>query len=315
MNDQMTSLQDVNPRARVKLKPGIQFKTEAKRQHNLTWKKLGKTLGVSKYTVRHSWKNEVNLIPLQELKEIGNLLDLENGEISEHIEEIKSPNWGQVKGGKKSKGKELKKINFPNKSYQLSEFVGIMLGDGNIFSKTYPNTTVNCIRVAGNLKNEKPYLLEFVKPLMETLFKVEASVYRDEEGNELLLAIHGKNMIKFMKKIGVPPGNKVKNEIGIPKWIFGRKSYLRSCTRGLIDTDGTIYALKPHYPNLLQISFKNNNQRLLSDLRVSLQKLGYHPSKISARNVYLSRQKEIERYVRKIRFNNPKNRKRYREAR
>jgi len=44
-----------------------------------------------------------------------------------------NPHWGQVKGGSLSSG-STKQINEPDNSKELAEFVGIVLGDGNICS-------------------------------------------------------------------------------------------------------------------------------------------------------------------------------------
>jgi len=228
----------------------------------------------------------------------------------QHVCEIKPAHWGSVIGGKNSAGKNCKEVALPQKDENLAEFVGIMLGDGHVFSKVYPNTAINVIKVAGNSKTEKPYLLHFVKPLIESLFDTKVSVYFNK-GNEVFLAVHGKNVVKFVGRIGLPHGNKIKNKIPIPSWIFENNHYLKACIRGLIDTDGSIYPLKPHYPNLLQICFKNMNPRLLGDVRTALRKLGYHPSKITWNKVYLTRQAEIDRYVMEIGFSNQHHLRRY----
>jgi hypothetical protein len=70
--------------------------------------------------------------------------------------------------------------------------------------------------------------------------------------------------------VGLPCGNKIRNRASIPSWIFENEKYLKACIRVLIDTDGSIYALKPNYPNLLQICFKNKNSRLLVDFGIAL---------------------------------------------
>jgi intein/homing endonuclease len=243
------------------------------------------------------------------------MLGLMDSQIIHYIDEVKPANWGQSKGGKLSAKSLSKIVNFPSKDDRLAEFVGIMLGDGNVFSKDYQNTTVNCIKIAGNPKTGTSYILDFVKPLLESLFGTKVSVYVNKKGNEIFLTLHGKNIIKFVERIGLPRGNKVKNMPTIPEWVFEDERHLKVCVRGLVDTDGSIYALKPHYPNLLQICFKNKNPRLLADFRIALQKLGFHPSKISWNKVYLTRQAEIDRYVREIGFNNPNHLKRYLEVR
>ncbi len=284
---------------------------QLKRKTGFTWKNIAELFSVSEHTIRYDWKKEKYLLPCCVVKKISELLGLEEAQIMRHICEIKPANWGRIKGGKNSVGRNCKKINFPPRDEKLAEFVGIMLGDGNIFSKVYPDTIINLIKVAGNPKTERSYLLHFIKPLIESLFNLKVSVYMNKKGNEMFLAVHGKNVVKFVEEIGLPRGNKIKNRIPIPSWIFENNHYLKACIRGLIDTDGSIYPLKPHYPNLLQICFKNRNQKLLEDARTAFQKLGYHPSKITWNKIYLTQQAEIDRYVTEIGFSNPHHLRRY----
>jgi len=170
---------------------------------------------------------------------------------------------------------------------------------------------LNHVRVVGNPKTERRYLLDFVKPLIESLFDVAVGVYTNKKGNEIFLTAYGKNLVRFLDSVGLPCGNKIRNRASIPSWIFEDERYLKACIRGLIDTDGSIYVLKPHYPNLLQICFKSKNPRLLADFKIALQKLGFHPSRISWDKVYLTRQSEIERYAKEIGFSNQNHLERY----
>lgn len=203
-----------------------------------------------------------------------------------------------------------RELKFPEKCEELAEFVGIMLGNGNMFSLNRPGVCLNCIRVVGNSLTEKEYLFNFIKPLMESLFGARVCTYANNR-HEIFLIVHGKALVKFMQKIGIVCGNKIKAKATIPMWISKNKRYLAACVRGLIDTDGSIYPLKPHYPNLLQICFKSKNPRLLEDMRISFKRLDYHPSKITWNKIYLTRQAEIDRYVEEIRFSNSHHFERY----
>lgn len=201
-------------------------------------------------------------------------------------------------------------LKFPEKCEELAELLGIMLGDGNMFSLNRAGVALNYIRVLGNSMTERKYMFDFVKPLIESLFWVRVSTYVNDE-HEIFLTAHGKSIVEFMQNVGLVCGDKIKARATIPAWILKNKWYLKACVRGLIDTDGSIYPLKPPYPNLLQICFKNKNPRLLQDVRKSLVKLGYHPSKITWNKVYLTRQAEIDKYVDDIGFNNSHHQERY----
>ena len=170
--------------------------------------------------------------------------------------------------------------------------------------------SLNYIRVVGSSITEKKYLFDFIKPLIESLFAVRVCIYVNNR-HEIFLTAHGKEIVKFMRDVGLVCGNKIKANATIPRWILENKRYLAACVRGIIDTDGSIYPLRPHYPNLLQICFKSKNPRLLEDVRTSLVRLGYHPSRITWNKIYLTRQAEVDRYVKEIRFSNPHHQERY----
>jgi intein/homing endonuclease len=96
--------------------------------------------------------------------------------------------------------------------------------------------------------------------------------------------------------------NKVEDQVGVPEWIFEKESYQKSFLRGFFDTDGSIYKLKFG----LQIAFCNKSIPLLDSTKKILLGLGYHPSKISAYKIYLTRKPDLYRYIREIGFGNKK---------
>lgn len=106
--------------------------------------------------------------------------------------------------------------------------------------------------------------------------------------------------------LGLDYGNRVRKQTPIPKWIFLNDNFMKSCLRGLMDTDGTCYFLKPHWPNLRQMSFKSNNARLLRDARRMFLHLGFTPSKIFGNRIVLTRQAEIIRYFKEVGTSNDK---------
>ena len=120
------------------------------------------------------------------------------------------------------------------------------------------------------------------------------------------MKINSVETTKFLISCGLLSGDKVKNQVGVPQWIKRKKSLTKTCLRGLIDTDGSIYRMKPHWPNLFQLSFKNNSKKLLQDVREAFIMLGFHPSKIFGNRLVLTRQKEIVMYFKDIGSNNLK---------
>ncbi len=211
-----------------------------------------------------------------------------------------------------SKG-STKKISTPKKSKKLAEFIGIMLGDGNLhFYKRGKKVGVYMVRIAGNSKKDSHYLRNYVAPLCKKLFNIEPKFYLQPNKDCLYVLMHSRRLVEFLMLKGLKSGNKIVNQATMPAWVWERKSWLAACIRGLVDTDGCINEMTPHWPGLFQLSFENRSFRLLSDYRAALVHLGLKPSKICGSRtrygtkVYLSSKKEIGKYQRLIGSNNPR---------
>jgi len=187
-------------------------------------------------------------------------------------------------------------IRLPTYDENLAEFIGIMLGDGNI----YINQDVAQVTVTCHLKKESDYIENFLEPLIKKIFAVKSKITHREKDNSIVLRINSKILTRILMLYGLREGNKIKNQVDIPSWIRNNDIFLRACLRGLIDTDGSIYRLTPHWPNLFQLSFKNNNKNLLRDTRKAFVRLGYNPSKIFGNRIVLTRQSEIYKYFKEI---------------
>lgn len=227
---------------------------------------------------------------------------------------MKPKNWGQVKGGKNSTG-NTKRISMPNPSEELAEFFGIVLGDGNVESyKKGKKIRAYSVKIAGDSLNDYEYLVNYVFVLSKKLFNIEPKIYFSKRSRCAYVVLHGVMLVKYLEKMGLTSGNKIKNQVTIPSWIWEKEEYLKSCIRGLIDTDGSVYELLPNWPGLFQISFDNNNIRLLEDTRKALIHLGFNVSKISKKGdyggrIYLTRKDQIKKFYEEIGLNNPKHSK------
>lgn len=220
--------------------------------------------------------------------------------------------WGQIKGGKISSG-TTKKILIPPENEKLSELIGIILGDGNLYTHQEKKSSSYMIRITGDGNKDREYLLEYVKPLCESLFGLEIKVREHRTFNELFIVINSKNALQFLVSKGLKEGDKIKNKVGIPKWIVNNKRFLRACIRGLIDTDGSLYELKPHWPGLWQICFTSKSRRIITDVRNGLIELGIGCSNIyedknpkRALKLYITKKSELGKFYKEIGFSNPK---------
>ena len=139
--------------------------------------------------------------------------------------------WWQSKGKYSFKHhNQPKQFSKPKKSVELSEFVGIMLGDGGI--------TDYQISITLNKRDDKDYI-EFVAKMLEKLFRVKTG--RTVRESVVVLTLSRINLVNFCQKMGLVKGNKIKQQIDIPNWIKRTNRYSVACVRGLVDTDGGVF--------------------------------------------------------------------------
>ena len=289
---------------RIKLKEGKQRELIEKAKRELSLSELSRILNLSANYIRIDLLKEKVLLSEDNYKELCKVCK-EN--FDKHITEKLKDNWGKSKGGMNSLGSTIRLIA-PKKDQRLSEIIGAILGDGNItFYKIGKKVGVYHVKIAGDYKKDKEYHLNHLKNLMEEIFNLNVKEIVNPNHNERFLAVYSKKLVEFLVKIGLLAGDKIKNQVTIPGWVFNNQIYLRHCVRGLIDTDGSVFRMSQRDSNLIRISFTNHNHTLLKDTRNAFIKLGFNPSKIiNDRQFFISKQEEIRKYVKEIGFKNPK---------
>lgn len=195
-------------------------------------------------------------------------------------------------------------------SKELAEFIGIMLGDGNIFKskRSY------MVRITGHSIKDKEYLLNHVKPLIYKLFKVKMGFYFSKISKALYLTVGNKSFVYTLEYFGLKPNNKMKNNVSIPPWIFRSNNYLKACIRGLIDTDGTVLPITGR--NYSYIWFTCNIPNLRKSFEDAMAQLGYKIAKWNhnenrGSETYIGAKNLIRKYYKEIYFNNPKHKERF----
>lgn len=189
-------------------------------------------------------------------------------------------------------------------SEKLAEFVGIMLGDGNLYCNDKKGQYV--IRITGDLNKDKEYYETFVIPLFYELFQKEIRMgtYPDRR----LLYCYSKSVFDNLVKFGLVPGNKLINNVRIPDWIFTNKRYIRACLRGLFDTDGSVFP-KSTNKTFFQIEISSAIPNLRDSISESFEVLNIKPSKWSkgsnTPNCGIYKKEEIFKYCKSIGFSNP----------
>lgn len=244
------------------------------KNHEYSMRKMSKILG---FKVKNVYRVNISIREdhLQKLKSLLNI-DLN----------LKEINFDFAKNlGIYAFAQPIKPIK---KCDKLAEFVGIMLGDGNICR--------NAIKISFDKRNK--IYINHVKELSKKLFGIELRIKFAPETNQAHLYFYNKTLVEELLKLGLKRGSKIENQIGVPKWIKENENYLKSCIRGLIDTDGCVYICKREKQTY--VKFTNFNQQLLNDFKEMTDKLGYSFAKANKRNKCLYRKTEVEKFIKEI---------------
>ncbi len=188
----------------------------------------------------------------------------------------------------------------PDYSEDLAELVGAILGDGTI--------TKYQLILFSNLKDEKEYAL-YLGSLVERLFGTPPAIHITEAFSIIRVISSRRQIIDYLLSIGLSLGNKVKNQVGVPRWIEENPKYMSKCLRGLVDTDGCVYidnhTVKGKKYSSLCIAFTNASTPLLDFVEKAMFSMGYHPTRFG-RHIRLRIRAEVLNYAEKVGFSNPK---------
>lgn len=189
-------------------------------------------------------------------------------------------------------------------SDQLAELVGILLGDGHIGKGQWTITL--------NDKADKVYAA-YVIQLISRLFSFTPSVLHRKNIHVLVIYAGGLQSIAYFQKLGLHIGNKVKQQVDVPKWIKKNKSYTKECLRGLIETDGGIfkhkYMVNEKKYTYTKLCFSNRSVPLLQFVLTALKNLGLTPKlidKVENKKVWLYNQTEVKKYIQLVGIHNPR---------
>lgn len=209
--------------------------------------------------------------------------------------------WLKRKGNPELWNKYTIPITEPKESVDLAEFMGIMLGDGGL-------THFQCsIYLHSEIDKEFAY---YVKGLVNKLFGIIPKIYIHNRHKVLRVSVSSVNLVKYLTSKGLSLGNKVHLQVGVPAWILLKQDYIKTCIRGLIDTDGSFilhrYRIKEKMYTYPKISFSNRSEPLLEFVYQGLKQLGFNPRRTYKSEVWLHNQNEVKRYLEVIGVSNYK---------
>ncbi len=204
---------------------------------------------------------------------------------------------------KKMRFKLRKEIKYPAKSPLLAEFIGIMLGDGGVRNDYQ-------IAVSFNGKEDQAYAI-YIRCVAKKLFGISSTLYIRKEKGHADIVVTAINLIEFLQKLGIKKGNKVRNQVDVPEWVFERKEYQAACLRGLFDTDGCIYQHKYDVDgkqySYVKMCFRNYSIPILMSVEKILKNIGFHPAlDTKHKSVYLNRPSEVNKYFLSVKTSNPR---------
>lgn len=198
----------------------------------------------------------------------------------------------------------IKSFNPPKTSIDLAEFVGIMLGDGHLDSGSW--------RITLNSKADRKYI-PYAVSLINSVFQIKPKIFKRIEDNTTTIYFYGILCSKFLQKIGLKIGDKVKQQVGIPEWIQRNQSFSHACLRGLMDTDGGIfihsYKVNGKKYSYSKLCFVNRSIPLLKFTYNSLSNIGLNPKlidRVENKRVWLYNMHEVSKYLEIIGTHNPR---------
>lgn len=184
------------------------------------------------------------------------------------------------------------KVENLTKSIELAEFMGIMLGDGHLRTN---GQNYLCV----TLHEDETLLIEKTEKLCSSLTGKEPRKYELKGSRAIQLKVHSKEIVEELENLGLKSGDKVENQVGVPKWIKEEKSYSKACLRGLVDTDGTIY--QQNRDSRTIIRFKNHSLALLDNFRQLCKELNIKTTKGGGKySVQIAKQEEVNKFLEKI---------------
>lgn len=187
-----------------------------------------------------------------------------------------------------------KVVTLPKPSVELAEFFGIMMGDGGINNPWQANICLNSVA-------DKDFA-EYVCASIKRLFGIQPTVFKCKGRQALKILISSVSIVDFLVERGLVRGDKLKNGLYMPSWIFDNPEYRVACMRGLMDTDGCLYIHKhtvagKMYQNI-GLCFCSHSSELIKQVTTTFEEFGIIPHiSNQGRSIYLYKESAVARYL------------------
>lgn len=201
-----------------------------------------------------------------------------------------------------------KKFKIDVSSIEFAEATGIILGDGCI--------SANQLRITVSSLVDRPYA-KFIEMLFYRIFEEKPTLIERLDCHAINLTISGVGLIEELKNWGFIKGDKVRQQVDFPAWIWQNTEFQKACVRGLMDTDGGCYFHKHKSNGLFYrnfgMCFTNKSLPIVQSVAKVLKSLGLKFSVArQGTQIYIYSLKEIKKYFKLIGSHNPKNNVKFR---
>ena len=215
----------------------------------------------------------------------------------------------------------MKSNNFPMLIFNgdLSEFFGILTGDGYINQYSLPKRIVSVIEITGNKEKDLDYMKNYVSNLIKNLFNLSPNIYLRESQNTVRVIIYSKIVFNIIKEKGFPLGDK--GEIKIPEKVMSNKVFFKRFIRGFFDTDGCLCLKNKEGKKSPSIGLASKSKSLLILIQEFLKQRGissYLGKRIKkdfkvVHKLDINGKENIKKFFKKIGSKNQRNLLKYQE--
>ena len=193
---------------------------------------------------------------------------------------------------------------------QIAELVGAIIGDGYIYRKNRKYQ----IGLVGSPITDKEYFEKLKQLILEEWNKEVHAKFRFRG---LRMVFNSKSICEFLiNDLNLPHGKGKGQRVIIPEKITSRKELISHTLRGIVDTDGSVYAAKkPGIEKYPSIEITTTSEGLANQLIDILTKMDFRARlRIEKRKdskgfpsyrIALHGKKNLKKWIDEIGFSNP----------
>jgi hypothetical protein len=182
----------------------------------------------------------------------------------------------------------------------MVEFVGAILGDGNIHGKR-----PKYVELTGDPRSDLGYFQNVLIPtVIKNLGRNPKLICRSRG---LRFRVNHSEFVDWLAEIGISAG-KARGKARIPDFIVSDHRLFRRCIRGVYDTDGSVYFdVRPIYRRPYpRVELHMTNFELLEQVMIFLNSIGIKCSLLKKGSVETSGTESLKLFLENIGFANTK---------